>query len=235
MEKSAEQPKVDINQALSINTNSGDVILFEGNLDNYLKKSRTTYDKNVASNGNNLLMIQPQTNLDLQSTHTNPSKSSCFILSGPQFINFGVQQLTEKEILTMPTVILCEDNKQKPQTQTNRQLQIPTTNELESQMQINPLQLQMQKNQTQPVFETQNRFQTQTQSFLQAHSQLQSQIQLPSQFQHQGQTQHQNQIQHQTVTQLQSQIEHQSAVQLQSQMHNESLRTQLQTLLHQSK
>lgn len=99
----------DVKKCLNINTDSGDVILFDGNLDNYIKSSTTT----STLNGNNLLMVQPQNPetgnniLPVNSAKPRNTKESCILVS-----NTPTQSrvLTEQDILKMPTVILC-DNK----------------------------------------------------------------------------------------------------------------------------
>lgn len=101
--------KPEVNKCLNINTNTGDIILFDGNLDNFVKSTSTP------NTNNNLLMIQPKPSLN-----TNKEQPIKNILNKPYLLpanninvvnsNFETTaQITEQDIIKMPTVILCEN------------------------------------------------------------------------------------------------------------------------------
>lgn len=114
--------KVDFHQNLTVNTNAGDIILYDGTLDNYVKNTASVVSQpNPLFFNNNLLMVQP--GLLQQTTLATPMVTGLqvdkplYVLNSSQLINVSVPQykfsnVTEQDILTMPTVIVCDDNRQ---------------------------------------------------------------------------------------------------------------------------
>nr|XP_022910543.1 uncharacterized protein LOC111421607 [Onthophagus taurus] len=117
-----EGTKVDLppKQNLTVNTNTGEVILYDGTLENYMKEQpmnsqSTTTSVNSTCSSNlvlnaGLLMVQPQTVVQ--------QPQSYFLWNSSQVVNMGVPQykvnaISDHDILSMPTVIVCDENQQE--------------------------------------------------------------------------------------------------------------------------
>ncbi|KRT79274.1 hypothetical protein AMK59_8258, partial [Oryctes borbonicus] len=113
---------IDVHKNLTVNTNTGDIILYDGTLDNYMKTAPIVSASNPIFFNNNLLMVQPgliqSTPMATSLASRNPIDKSYYLVnSNPQLINVSVPQykinnVTEQDILNMPTVIVCDDKRQ---------------------------------------------------------------------------------------------------------------------------
>lgn len=119
----ATATSLDIHKNLTVNTNTGDVILYDGTLDNYMKSSTAPIvtSTNPIFFNNNLLMVQPgilqSTPVTSTLTSAVPLDKSYYLVNNSQLLNVSVPQyklnnVTEQDILNMPTVIVCDDNRQ---------------------------------------------------------------------------------------------------------------------------
>lgn len=119
---------VDIHKNLTVNTSTtSDIIVYDGTLDNYIKTSTTSLTSTPANPiffNNNLLMVQPSllqppATITTPIIHGIPVDKPYYVLNNPQLINVSAQQyklnnVTEQDILNMPTVIVCDDNNRQP-------------------------------------------------------------------------------------------------------------------------
>lgn len=115
------QPTANVHQNLTVNTNTGDVILYNGTLDTYVKNStpQVLSSINPIFLNNNLLMVQPgliqQTSLSTSTVSGIRADKSYYVLNNSPSINVSAPQIklnnvTEQDILNMPTVIVCDNN-----------------------------------------------------------------------------------------------------------------------------
>lgn len=95
-----------------------DIIVFDGSLENYIKATNTcniAANNAVVANSGGLLMVQ--TNPAGRVTNEN-AISSCYVINSDPLTTVAQQprfiaSVNDQDILSMPTVIVCEENHSK--------------------------------------------------------------------------------------------------------------------------
>lgn len=110
---------------MNINTGNGEVIFFEGTFDSFVKSSNQTNSNSspVILNQNGLLMLQQNASTNVNSNIESTCEKPLVIWNNTQLLSNQPQNkiqniLTEQDIMTMPTVIVCDENQKLIPTQT---------------------------------------------------------------------------------------------------------------------